>query len=268
MTALKNEALPKMIAPNDLVEMIGEHLHWYCPNCRKWRTSKVKPGGSVTCSVCGGEPDWKKRPPTLAYRSRLKRVEALCAEDSEWRAWYDDAERRYGEYIDDVAAGLLPRQAKEFGWKHFHEVWREVDRLADYLLSAKDAPATHVPHAYSEAGLQRRYQDPSRKHNVVTLSNLNLKAEFDDGGAQYSDEELLELMAFDPADCDQFIDKYFQYEFLENIENPLERDIAYWLSAGEGKRDIEKMYGLSEQQVKTICKHIRNALDKKSLKSA
>lgn len=263
MTALDPKTLPKRIKQTDLCGLAGEHMHWYCTTCRKWRTSKIKPGGSVTCSVCGGEPDWKKRPPTLAYRSRLKRVEALCAEDSEWRAWYDDAERRYGEYIDNVAAGLLPRQAKESGWRHFQEVWREVDRLADYILSAKDSPATHAPHAYSEAGLQRRYQDSRRGHNTVSLSDLGLRYEDCEENARLTNEELAEILSVRASHgerLENLYDKYFEDDFLNQIRDPLERDIARDFSKGFGKRDVERKYGLSERQVRTKVTHIAKAL--------
>lgn len=266
MTVLDKWALPKEIAPDDICRLNGDGAYWYCPVCRKWRTSPITAEG-IACSVCGGAPDWEKQPPTLSYMSRHKRVVDLCAPNSPWRKWYDEVEQEYGAFIEATYCGM-PARTKQVGWRYFSNAWKEVDKLGDYLLAALDTPVHGIPYAYSEDGLQRRYYDPDRDFNVVTISDVGLNPEFDDGGAQYIAEESLELMAFDPADCERYIDKYFQQWYLENIKDQLERDVAYWLSVGERKRDIEAMFGLSEQQVKTICKHLKNILDKKSLKSA
>lgn len=272
MIALDKRALPKEITPNDLCELNGEAAYWYCPACRKWRTSPITAEG-IACSICGGAPDWVKRPPTLAYRSRFRRVGELCAEGSDWRNSYDEAERHYANYIDDVHTGHLPRSAKESGWRYFQGVWQEADKLADYLLAAPDAPAMDVPYAYSAAGLQRRYYDSRRKNNTVSLSNLHLRLEFDDSGAKYTDQEVAELISLRASHMpgyprkgvsveryDQLCDRYFQHEFLECIAAPLDRSVAEDLSMGATKRDIERKYGLSARRVRTIVSHIAKSL--------
>lgn len=272
MIMLERGALPKRIAPNDITKLIDESLYWFCSTCRKWRTSKVKPDGSVTCSICEGTPDWKKHPPTLAYGSRFKRVTDLCAEGSEWRESYNQAVRQYGDYIDDIYAGSLPLRAKESGWRYFQGVWREVDKLADFLLTAQDAPETDIPYAYTEAGLQRRYQDNRRKHNIVTLSGLDLRPD-DENNAQLSNEELAEIFSLRASHkagrfrkgisserFDQLCDVYFRDSFLDQIHDPLERSIACDLSKGFKKRDIERKYGMTERQVRTRVAHIAKAL--------
>lgn len=272
MIAVDKEALPKRITPDDIHRLTGEIAYWFCPTCRKWRTTPIKPD-RIVCSVCGDAPDWKKRPPTLAYRSRYQRVLDLCAEDSEWRKSYNEVEQQFGAYIDDVYSGFLSPRAKESGWLRFQSEWREVDKLADFLLTAQDAPTMDVPHTYTERGLQRRYYDPCRQHNVVSLSDLNLQPQYDDGDTKYSDAEIVELISLQASHtsgrphkgvaterCEQLCDKHFQYEFLEIIGDPLERSIARDFSDGAKKRDIERKYGLSERQVRTKVAHIAKAL--------
>lgn len=266
MTDTDKVALPKRITQGDVSNLVGESAYWYCLDCSKWRTALITADG-IACSVCGGRPDWEKRPPILSYKSRYKRVVDLCAPNSPWREWYDEVEREYGAFIEATYRGM-PARTKQMGWRYFSNAWKEVDKLGDYLLTALDTPIHGIPYAYSEDGLQRRYYDPDRDFNVVTISDVGLNPELDDGGVQHTAEESLELMVFDPSDCKRHIDKYFQQWYLENIKDQLEHDVAYWLSVGERKRDIEAMFGLSEQQVKTICKHLENILDKKSLKSA
>lgn len=272
MIVLDKRALPKEIAPTDIAELVGESLYWYCPACRTWRTSPITAEG-IACSVCGGAPDWEKRPPTLAYKSRFRQVQELCAEGSDWRKWYDAAERHYADYIDDIHAGRLPRLAKESGWRYFQNVWLEADKLADYLLTASDAPTTNIPHPYTERGLRRRYYDPRRKHNVASLSDLNLQLGFDNGGTRYTDEEVAELISIQASHMpgrprkgvsveryDQLCDRYFQYESLGCISDPLERNIAFDLSMGITKRGIERKYGLTERKVRTKIAHIAKVL--------
>ena len=263
---MDKEALPKRITRDNVSALAGEHAYWFCPACHKWRTSPITAEG-IICSVCGGGPDWEKRPPTLAYRSRFRRVQELCAEGSDWRNSYDEAEQEYRDFIEATYRGM-PAQTKRTGWRHFSNAWKVVGKLSDYLLTALDVPIRGIPYAYDEEGLQRKYFDSSRDHNVVTLSDVGIKPMFDDGGVQFTAMESLEIMAFDPADCERYTDKYFQHWYLEGVKDPLERDIAYCLSVGERKRDIEAMFGLSEQQVKTICKHLKDILDEESLKSA
>lgn len=266
MIVMDKGALPKRITTDNVSALAGESAHWFCPVCRKWRTSPITESG-ITCSVCGGGPDWEKRPPTLSYRSRYKRVVDLCAPDSPWRKWANKVEQEYEEFLGDTYRGM-PARTKQMGWRYFSAAWKEVDKLGDYLLAALDTPLRGIPYAYNEEGLQRKYFDSSRDYNVVTLADVGIEPIFDDGGMQFTAIESLEIMAFDPADCERYTDKYFQHWYLEGVEDPLERDVAYWLSNGERKRDIEAMFGLSEQQVKTICKHLKNVLGKESLKSA
>ena len=272
MIAMDKEALPKRITRDNVSALAGEHAHWFCPVCRKWRMSPITAEG-IACPVCSGGPDWERRPPTLAYKSRFRRVQELCAEGSDWRNSYDEAERNYADYIDDAYAGYLPRSARESGWRHFQSVWREANKLADYLLTAPDAPVMDVPHAYSESGLQRRYYDGRREHNTVSLSDLKLQPQYDDDGAQYTDQEVAELISLRASHMserprkgvsveryDQLCDRYFQHEFLGCIADPLERNIAEDLSMGASKRDVERKYRLSEQQVRTIVKHIGKSI--------
>ena len=254
-------ALPRRIIPSNAAEFSGESACWYCPVCEKQRTTVVQPGGLLICPVCGGGPDWSKEgcKPTLAYESRYRRVADLCAKDSPWRKWADGVEQEYSEFLEATYRGM-PARTKQTGWMYFSNAWKEVDKLGNYLLAAPNIPIRGIPHAYSEEGLQRRYYDSGRDFNIVTLSDVGLKPKFDDGGVQYTDDEAVELMTFDAADCERFMDEYFRYWFLDNIEDPLERNVAYWLSTGEGKRDIERLYGLSEQQVHTIVEHIAKYL--------
>lgn len=253
--------LPRRIAPNNTAELAGENVCWYCPVCKKQYITMIQPNGVINCPVCGNGPDWNKKGcrPTLAYESRYRRVVDLCADDSPWRKWADEVEKEYGSFLEATYRGM-PAQTKQTGWRYFSNVWKEVDKLGDYLLAASDVPIRGIPCAYSENGLQRRYYDSDRGYNIITLSDVGLKPKFDDGGVQYTDEEAVELMTFDAADCKQFLDEYFRYWFLDDIKDPLERDVAYWLSTGEGKRDIERLYGLSEQQVRTIVEHLASLL--------
>lgn len=272
MFNIDKNILPKRISLDGAHMLIGEGAHWFCPACRKWRTSTITKDG-IACSICGGGPDWKKHPPTLSYKSRSKQVAKLCAEGSPWRDMYIEAEERYSNFIESLHSGDLPLQAQKSGWEYFHSVWREADQLADFLLTAKDGPATEFPHAYSEQGLQRRYYDPRRKHNIVSMSGLNLQPEFDEGGARFTDEEIAELISIRASHrCgrphkgvateryEQLCDKYFKDEFLNGVRNPLEHSIALDFSGGASKRDIERQYGLTERQVRTKVSHIAKAL--------
>lgn len=266
MIALDKSTLPRRIAKDDVREFAGESLYWFCSACGKWRTSTVSQNGDVSCPVCGGSPDWDKHPPTLAYQSRYKRVSDLCAKGSPWREWADKAEQKYAEFITATYLGM-PARAKQTEWQYFSNAWHTVDALGDYLLSAQDAPTMDVPSAYSEEGLRRKYYNPDRAINVISLSDAGLKPEFDDGGAQYTDQEAVELEAYNPADCERYTDRYFRFAFLDDIKSPLEREIAYWLSTGEGKRDIERMFGLTEQQVRTIVGHLKKSLNREFLEN-
>lgn len=261
MITLDRGALPKRIKKNMVDRLAGETAYWYCTTCRQWRTTEITSIATITCPICGGEPDWEKRPPTLAYKSRYKRVVDLCAKDSDWRKSYDEAERRYGEFLGEVNSGL-PLRTQEVGWKYFQGVWRMVDGLADYLLVAQDAPVTDGISAYTERGLQRRYYDPRRRNNVNTLSSLSLPVMADDGGVQLTDQEAVEIISFHTASSQPFYDTYFSDDFLKGISDPLEYSIAYDFSRGATKRDIERQYGLTEQQVRTKVTHIAKTLKK------
>lgn len=259
MIALDKGMLPRRIGQNDANGFAGENAYWYCNTCRQWRTSEISPDGSIACPVCGGGPDWKKHQPTLSYGSRYKRVADLCAVGSEWRKRYDETERCYGEFLDETYSGLPPR-AKEGGWRYFENAWRAVDELADYLLTAPDAPITDGVNVYTERGLQRRYYDPRRRYNINTLSDVRLPILMDDGGAQFTDQEAAEIISLHDGYSHPFYDVYFADEFLACISDRLERSIAYDLSRGSTKRDIERRYRLTEQQVRTRVAHIARAL--------
>ena len=261
MITLDRGTLPKRIKENMVGRLAGETAYWYCTACRQWRTTEIMPVGTITCPICGDEPDWVKRPPTLAYKSRYKQVVDLCAEDSDWRKGYDEVERRHGEFLGEVNSGL-PRRTQEAGWRYFQGVWRMVDELADYLLIAQDAPVTDGISAYTERGLQRRYYDPRRRNNVSTLSSLNLPVMADDGGVQLTGQEAVETISFHTASSQPLYDTYFADDFLKGISDPLEYSIAYDFSRGATKRDIERQYGLTEQQVRTKVVHIAKMLKK------
>ena len=261
MIALDKGTLPRRIGQNDTSGFAGENAYWYCNTCHQWRTSEIQPDGSITCPVCGGGPDWKKHQPTLAYGSRHKRVADLCAVGSGWRKSYDEVEQSYGSFIEEVSSGL-PLRTQEEGWKYFQNAWRTVDELADYLLTAPDAPKTDSVSVYTERGLQRRYYDPRRKCNTNTLSSLSIPLLTDDGGAQFTDQEAAEIISLHAGYSQPFYDVYFADEFLECISDRLERSIAYDLSRGATKRDIERRYRLTEQQVRTRVAHIAKALKK------
>lgn len=135
-----------------------------------------------------------------------------------------------------------------------------MDELADYLLTAPDAPKTDSVSVYTERGLQRRYYDPRRKCNTNTLSSLSIPLLTDDGGAQFTDQEAAEIISLHAGYSHPFYDVYFADAFLEYISDRLERSIAYDLSRGSTKRDIERRYRLTEQQVRTRVTHIAKAL--------
>lgn len=258
MTVADMKALPKRITQDNVSAFAGEQTYWFCPACRKWRTSPITEEG-IACSVCGGGPDWEKHHPTLAYRSRYKRVTDLCADGADFRQWYNGLEQRYSDFIDAVNSGLSLRTQKT-GWRYFGNAWRTVDVLADYLLSARDTPKTTVPYAYDEKGLQRRYFRPKRKHNTATLSDIRLKQNGDENG-QYTDEEVAELMSYRAGFATPFYDQEpVVDELLSAIPVDLEREIAHDFTQGLTKREVERKYRLSESRVRTIVRHIAKCL--------
>lgn len=260
MVTLDKEALPKEVSHRDVGRMTGEHLYWFCTTCRKWRTTLVKPDGVIVCPTCGNGPDWEKHPPTLAYRSRYKRVAALCAEGSDFKKSCDKTEMCYSDFIDSTYEGL-PRRAQYAGWRHFASAWKMLDEVADYLLTARDTPKANIPYAYAEDGLRRRYFRPKRKHNTATLSNIRLKREDGDGGL-YSDEEAAEMMSYRAGFSAPFFDqKPMLDELLCDVTDGLEREIARDFAQGATKRDVQRTYGLSEGQVRTIVRHIAKQLN-------
>jgi len=258
MITFDKKLLPRRLTKDSISTVVGESVRWFCPACRKWRDTKVKPGGGVVCSKCGGAPDWKKRWPVLSFKSRLKRVNALCAEGSNWREEHDRVVQRYGEFIDETWCGL-PQSTQKMGWRYFANCWKAVDTVADYLLGAEDAPATDTPHTYTQRGLQRRYYDSRRRHNVVSLSGLNLPR-IDDDGNELSDQETVEALSFRKGFAEPSYDVYFANEIFEAIKDPLERSIAVDFSQGAKKRDIERKYGLTEWRVRTIVSHTAKSL--------
>ncbi len=138
-----------------------------------------------------------------------------------------------------------------------------LDEVADYILTARDTPKMNVPYAYDGKGLRRRYLDSRRDYNVVSLCDSGLDPMFDDGGVQYNDQELAEIALYKNGSTEQFHDKYFSYDFLNYINNPLERAVALDFYHGEKKRNVERKYGLSERQVRTITSHLAKALKDK-----
>lgn len=260
MITLEKGMLPKRIVPNDITKLIGESLYWFCPVCHRWRTTKVEPNGIVACFICGSVPNWEKHQPTLSYKSRLKKVAALCADGSEWRKECENIEQQYGDFIEQTYVGM-PARTKDMGWRYFSNVWKMIDGVADYLLTAQDMPPMDIPHAYTSQGLQRRYSDSRRRCNVSSLSELDLTPAVDDGGMRLTDQEAVEIRSFQAADSRRFCDTYFPNEFLSAISDPLERSIAYDFSQGAKKRDIERKYGLTERRVRTIVAHIAKSLN-------
>lgn len=260
MITFDKKSLPTRLTEDNISTVAGERVRWFCPTCRKWRVTVVKQGGGVTCSKCGATPDWKRRWPVLSFHDRLKRVNALCAEGSSWREEHDRVVREYCNFIDDIWAGRLPQSTQRWGWKYYGNCWEAVDAIADYLLGAPDAPATNAPHTYTERGLQRRYYDSRRSHNVISLSGLNLPYMADNGNVRLTDQEVAEVLSFRKGYSTPFYDKYFENEIFEAIEDPLERAIAVDFAQGATKRDIERKYGLTERRVRTIVSHIAKSL--------
>lgn len=259
MITLNKGALPRRIGQNDVNRLIGESVYWYCSACQQWRTSKIQSDEGIVCPVCGSGPDWKKHQPTLTYMSRYKRVAALCAAGSEWRKSYDELEQRYGDFIDEINFGL-PLRSQKAGWRYFHNAWRTVDSLADYLLTASDAPVTDCPYSYSEEGLRRRYFRPRRRYNTTTLSDIRLKHE-DDKWWPYTEEETVELLSYRAGFATPFYDQApVVNELLCAIPVGLEREVAHDFAQGLTKREIEGKYRLSESRVRTIVRHIAKHL--------
>lgn len=259
MLVVDKKTLPRRLTKDNIHDVVGESVRWFCPACRKWRTNKIKSGGNVTCSVCGGAPDWEKRWPVLSFRDRLKQVNALCAEGSSWREEYDRVTAQYGAFIDETWRGI-PKSAKVAGWKYFQNCWETIDGVANYLLGAADAPATDLPYAYNQQGLQRRYFDPERAHNVVSLGDLNLTRTVDDGNVRRSGEEVAESLSFRSGYSIPHYDEYFSGDIFKPIVDPLERAIAVDLYRGFKKKEIEKKYQLTERRVRTVISHIVKSL--------
>lgn len=241
MITFDMKSLPGRLTEDNISTVAGERVRWYCSVCCKWRVTVVKLGGGVTCSKCEGTPDWKRRWPVLSFRDRLKRVNALCAEGSSWRAEHDRVIREYGNFLEDIGHGL-PQSTQRVGWRYFENCWGAVDTVADYLLGAEDAPATNVSHTYTERGLQRRYYDPRRRHNTVSLSGLNLPR-MDDNGNELSDQETVEAISFRKGFAEPVYDVYFAGEIFEAIKNPLERSIAVDFSQGQRKGTLSANMG-------------------------
>lgn len=259
MIVFNKGILPGKLTQNDISGLIGGSVRWFCPSCRRWRTAKVKTDEGVFCFKCGGAPDWKKRWPVLSFRSRLKRVNDLCAEGSPWREEHDQVVHQYSSFIDEVNSGL-PLRTKEAGWKYFGNCWREIDKVANFLLGAEDAPMTDIPHAYSDQGLHRRYYDHRRRHNATSLSDLDLHQLAYDGNMGLTDQEVVEAISFKHGYTQPFYDQYFLDDFLDIISDPLERAVALDLAGGETKRSIQRRYGLTERRVRTIVKHLAKTL--------
>ena len=251
--------LPRKVTPQNAPQLAGETAYWFCSTCKKWRTSIIQADGTITCSVCGNRPD-NKHTPLLAYRSRYRIVNELCAPGSEWRKQHDALIKRYANFIDATWRGL-PARAKQSGYRYFSTAWREIDGLGDYLLSAPDGPGVDVPRAYSEGGLKRRYYRPNRKCNVMSMSDLQLPYMTDDGGRPYTDEEVAETLSFQAGFLTPSYDHTFENDFLEHIKDEKERSIARDLAMGMTKRDIQRTHGLSEGQVRTIVRHMAKQLN-------
>lgn len=259
MLVVDKKALPRRLTKDNIHDVVGESVRWFCPACRRWRTAKVKPGGVVICSKCKNAPDWKKRWPVLSFTNRLERVNALCTSGSSWREEHDRVVGQYGNFIEDVGHGL-PQSTQRAGWKYFEDCWRTVEAVADYLLGSEDAPVTNVPHTYTQRGLQRRYYDRRRRHNTISLSGLNLPYMVDGGDVRLTDQEIVEALSFRKGYTQPFYDVYFAGEIFEAIKDPLERAVAVDFSQGATKKDIERKYGLSERRVRTIVSHIAKSL--------
>jgi len=258
MIPMNEGALPRRVTPHNAPQLAGETAYWFCTTCKRWRTSTIQEGGAITCSVCGNCPD-DKHTPLLAYRSRYKIVNKLCAPGSEWRKRHDDLIECYADFIDATWRGL-PARAKQSGYRYFGTAWREIDGVGDYLLTAPDAPVVDAPHAYTEKGLKRRYYRPDRKCNVVSLSDLQLPCMTVDGERPYTAEEVAETLSFRTGFSTPLYDHTFENDFLEHIKDGMERMVARDLAMGATKRDVERTYGLSEGQVRTIVRHIAKQL--------
>lgn len=259
MIVIDEQALPRKVTPQNALQLAGKTAHWFCSTCKKWRTSIIQVDGTITCSVCGNRPD-NKHTPLLAYRSRYRIVNELCAPGSEWRKQHDALIERYANFIDATWRGL-PARAKQSGYKYFDTAWREIDGLGDYLLSAPDAPVVDAPHAYNEEGLKRRYYRHDRKHNVISLSDLQLPYMTDDGERPYTSEEVAEILSLKAGFLAPPCDHIFDNDFLEHIKGEKERLIARDLALGASKRDVGRTYKLSEGQVRTIVRHIAKQLN-------
>lgn len=258
MILMNKGALPRKVTPQNAPQLAGETAYWFCTACKRWRTSTIQEDGAITCSVCGNCPD-DKHTALLAYRSRYKIVNKLCAPGSEWRKRHDDLIECYADFIEATWRGL-PARAKQSGYRYFGTAWREIDSVGDYLLTAPDAPVVDAPHAYSEAGLKRRYYRLDRKCNVISMSDLQLPHMTDDGGRPYTAEEVVESLSYQAGFSAPLYDNAFEDEFLECVKGEVERSVARDLSMGATKRDIERSYALSEGKVRTIVRHIAKQL--------
>lgn len=256
---LEKGLLIREISPTQAGDLAGESAHFYCGKCGEWRTNVIGPSGEIVCPKCGEKPNWKRHRPALAYASRQKRVSDLCSVGSTWRRQYEDIVDRYGGFINELSAGLPP-WTQEAGWRFFQTAWRAVDAVADYLLTARDAPEKSGSHVYTERGLKRRYSDSRRNVGVTTMSDVEFSTLSDEVGVQYTPQEVAEMISYHKFPNERFYDTYFAYDFLEDVPDPLERSITHDLSRSETKRDIERRYHLTERQVRTKVEHIRKAL--------
>lgn len=213
--------LPREISQDSAKNLVGESATWYCQVCENRHTAEIQPEGVIACPVCGSHPAWNKKgcKPTVGFLSRYQKVMNLCAEGSPLKKWHDETIEQYGDFIEDTYRGM-PLQTQRTGWRHFGSAWAEVDKLGDYLLTAKDLPQLDIPRTYTKDGLARRYYDPRREHNVVSFSDLGIEPGYDDGSVQFSLDEAVELVAYDPADCKKYMDEYFKYWYLDKVIAP------------------------------------------------
>ncbi len=235
--------------------------YWHCPKCKTWNTQPISKDAVMICSACGKRIDLSRSKVSayISYQSRRQQIDDLCREGSKWETEYQDTIEHFCDFLTEAHAGRLAKRTKQQGYRYFSKVWKAIEELSDYLLSARDAPAQDLPYAYSEVKLARRYYDSRRACNIRSVNDLNFSSlSFDDGDGRdnYSNLELAEIISLRSGYTEPFYDDCFSLNnFCDGLSDG-QCQIVKLLHEGYSKTEIGKILGLSERQLRTKIKHI------------